>query len=129
MRNNIFEGSLYAFYAYNSDAFGDYNLYYSTGTYLGYHYVSSPYALTQVDSIGELQSLDTTMHMSSIEGDPIFAGPGDLHVFGPLANVREKCPGCAHFSNEVATGFLSTTTLTFFASNSFELTFIFTLLF
>ncbi|MDC0118997.1 right-handed parallel beta-helix repeat-containing protein, partial [Schleiferiaceae bacterium] len=86
MRNNIFEGSLYAFYAYNSDAFGDYNLYQSTGTYLGYHYVSSPYALTYVDSIGELQSLDTTMHMSSIEGDPIFAGPGDLHVFGPLAN-------------------------------------------
>ncbi len=86
MRNNIFEGSLYAFYAYNSDAFGDYNLYYSTGTYLGYHYVSSPYALTYVDSVGELQSLDTTMHMSSIEGDPIFAGPGDLHVFGPLAN-------------------------------------------
>jgi len=37
--------------------------------------------------------------------------------------------GCAHFSNEVATGFLSTTTLTFFASNSFELIFIFTLLF
>ena len=86
MRNNIFEGSLYAFYAYNSDAFGDYNLYHSTGTYLGYHYVSSPYALTYVDSVGELQSLDTTMHMSSIEGDPIFAGPGDLHVFGPLAN-------------------------------------------
>ncbi len=55
MRNNIFEGSLYAFYAYNSDAFGDYNLYYSTGTYLGYHYVSSPYALTYVDSVGELQ--------------------------------------------------------------------------
>jgi hypothetical protein len=26
-------------------------------------------------------------------------------VFGPFANVREKCPGCAHFSNEVATGF------------------------
>ncbi|MDC0615653.1 right-handed parallel beta-helix repeat-containing protein, partial [Schleiferiaceae bacterium] len=86
MRNNIFEGSLYAFYAYNSDAFGDYNLYHSTGTYLGYHYVSSPYALTYVDSVGELQSLDTTMHMSSVEGDPIFAGPGDLHVFGPLAN-------------------------------------------
>jgi parallel beta-helix repeat protein len=86
MRNNIFEGSLYAFYEYNSDAFGDYNLYYSTGTYLGYHYVSSPYALTYVDSVGELQSLDTTMHMSSIEGDPIFAGPSDLHVFGPLAN-------------------------------------------
>ena len=50
-------------------------------------------------------------------------------IFGPFANVREKCPGCAHFSNEVATGFLSTTTLTFLASSSFELTFIFTLLY
>ena len=85
-RNNIFVGGTYALYDYNSDAFGDYNLYYSTGTYLGYHYVSSPYALTYIDSIGELQSLDSTMHMSSVEGDPIFAGPGDLHVFGPLAN-------------------------------------------
>ena len=26
------------------------------------------------------------MHISSLEGDPIFAGPGDLHVYGPLAN-------------------------------------------
>ena len=84
-RNNIFVGGTYALYDYNSDAFGDYNLYYSTGTYLGYHYVSSPYTLTYIDSIGELQSLDSTMHMSSVEGDPIFAGPGDLHVFGPLA--------------------------------------------
>jgi len=49
-------------------------------------------------------------------------------VFGPFANVREKCPGCAHFSNEVATGFLSTITLTFLASSSLELTFFFTLL-
>jgi parallel beta-helix repeat protein len=85
-RNNIFQGSTYAMYAYNSNAFGDYNLYHSTGTYLGYHYVSSPYALTYIDSIGELQSLDTTMHMNSVEGDPIFAGANDLHVYGPLAN-------------------------------------------
>ena len=85
-RNNIFVGGTYALYNYNTNAFGDYNLYHSTGTYLGYSYVSSPYALTYIDSLGELQSLDSTMHMSSVEGDPIFAGATDLHVFGPLAN-------------------------------------------
>jgi hypothetical protein len=46
-------------------------------------------------------------------------------VFGPLANVREKCPGCAHFSNDVATGFLSTMTLTLLASSSLELIFFY----
>jgi parallel beta-helix repeat protein len=84
--NNIFVGGTYALYNYNTEAFGDYNLYHSTGTYLGYHYVSSPYAFNYIDSIGELQSLDSTMHMSSLAGDPIFAGANDLHVFGPLAN-------------------------------------------
>ena len=85
-RNNIFTGGTYALYNYNTSAFGDYNLYYSSGTYLGYHYVSSPYALTYIDSVGELQSMDTTMHMNSVEGDPIFASPTDLHIYGPLAN-------------------------------------------
>ena len=84
--NNIFVGGTYALYNYNTEAFGDYNLYHSTGTYLGYSYVSSPYALTYIDSLGQLQALDSTMHMSSVEGDPIFAGASDLHVFGPLAN-------------------------------------------
>ena len=69
-RNNIFVGGTYALYNHNTNAFGDYNLYHSTGTYLGYSYVSSPYALTYIDSLGELQSLDSTMHMSSVEGDP-----------------------------------------------------------
>jgi parallel beta-helix repeat protein len=85
-RNNIFTGGTYALYNYNTNAFGDYNLYYSTGTYLGYHYVSSPYAFNYIDSIGELQSMDSTMHMNSVEGDPIFATATDLHVYGPLAN-------------------------------------------
>ena len=85
-RNNIFTGGTYALYNYNTSAFGDYNLYYSSGTYLGYHYVSSPYALTYIDSVGELQSMDTTMHMNSVEGDPIFASATDLHIYGPLAN-------------------------------------------
>ena len=85
-RNNIFTGGTYALYNYNTSAFGDYNLYYSSGTYLGYSYVSSPYALTYIDSVGELQSMDTTMHMNSVEGDPIFATATDLHVYGPLAN-------------------------------------------
>ena len=49
-------------------------------------YVSSPYALTYIDSVGQLQSMDTTMHMNSVEGDPIFATATDLHVYGPLAN-------------------------------------------
>src|SRR5210317_771511 len=85
-RNNIFTGGTYALYNYNTSAFGDYNLYYSSGTYLCYHYVSSPYALTYIDSVGELQSMDTTMHMNSVEGDPIFASATDLHIYGPLAN-------------------------------------------
>src|SRR6056300_281159 len=85
-RNNIFTGGTYALYNYNTSAFGDYYLYYSTGTYLGYHYVSSPYAFNYIDSIGELQSMDSTMHMNSVEGDPIFATATDLHVYGPLAN-------------------------------------------
>ena len=85
-RNNIFTGGTYALYNYNTSAFADYNLYYSTGTYLGYSYVSSPYAVTTIDSIGELQSMDSTMHMNSVEGDPIFATATDLHVYGPLAN-------------------------------------------
>jgi parallel beta-helix repeat protein len=85
-RNNIFAGGTYALYNYNTSAFGDYNLYYSTGTSLGYSYVSSPYAVTYIDSLGQLQSLDSTMHMNSVEGDPIFATATDLHVYGPLAN-------------------------------------------
>src|SRR6056300_1265612 len=85
-RNNIFTGGTYALYNYNTSAFGDYNLYYSTGTSLGYSYVSSPYAVTYIDSLGQLQSLDSTMHMNSVEGDPIFATATDLHVYGPLAN-------------------------------------------
>ena len=32
-------------------------------------------------------------------------------VLGPLARVRSKCPGLAHFSKEVGTGLLSTTAL------------------
>jgi parallel beta-helix repeat protein len=85
-RNNIFAGGTYALYNYNTSAFGDYNLYYSTGTSLGYSYVSSPYAVTYIDSLGQLQSMDSTMHMNSVEGDPIFATATDLHVYGPLAN-------------------------------------------
>ncbi|MAD31664.1 MAG: hypothetical protein CL854_05530, partial [Cryomorphaceae bacterium] len=85
-RNNIFTGGTYALYNYNTSAFGDYNLYYSTGTSLGYSYVSSPYAVTYIDSLGQLQSMDSTMHMNSVEGDPIFATATDLHVYGPLAN-------------------------------------------
>ncbi|MCO4790471.1 MAG: right-handed parallel beta-helix repeat-containing protein [Flavobacteriales bacterium] len=85
-RNNIFTGGTYALYNYNTSAFGDYNLYYSTGTALGYSYVSSPYAVTYIDSLGQLQSMDSTMHMNSVEGDPIFATATDLHVYGPLAN-------------------------------------------
>jgi len=30
--------------------------------------------------------MDSTMHMNSVEGDPIFATATDLHVYGPLAN-------------------------------------------
>src|SRR6056300_1470531 len=79
-RNNIIVGSTYAIYERLGTGNNfDYNLYYSTGTYMGY-------STTAIDSLGEWQSLDTNMNVNSLEGDPIFAGPGDLHVFGPLAN-------------------------------------------
>jgi len=79
-RNNIIVGSTYAIYErLGTGNHFDYNLYYSTGTYMGY-------TTTAIDSLGEWQSLDTNMNVNSLEGDPIFAGPGDLHVFGPLAN-------------------------------------------
>jgi len=79
-RNNIIVGSTYAIYERLGTGNNfDYNLYYSTGTYMGY-------TTTAIDSLGEWQSLDTNMNVNSLEGDPIFAGPGDLHVFGPLAN-------------------------------------------
>jgi len=82
-RNNIFEGSTYALYDYNSDATQDYNLYYGSGSGFAYVYNGS---FSYPDSLGALQALDTLNNMNSVEGDPIFAGPSDLHVFGPLAN-------------------------------------------
>ena len=85
IRNNIFQGGNYALYSYYSTATKDYNLYYSMGTYLGYIYNGS--ANYPTDS-ASLVAVDTTMNVNSRVGDPIFAGPGDLHVFGPLANDK-----------------------------------------
>ena len=85
IRNNIFQGGNYALYSYYSTATKDYNLYYSMGTYLGYIYDGSTYYPTDSAS---LVAVDTTMNVNSRVGDPIFAGPGDLHVFGPLANDK-----------------------------------------
>ena len=84
IRNNIFQGSTYAYYGYRSDASVDYNLYHATGTGFGYVYDGSTFSYP--DSLGALQALDTLNNVNSVEGDPIFAGPNDLHVFGPLAN-------------------------------------------
>ena len=84
IRNNIFQGSTYAYYGYRSDAMVDYNLYHATGSGFGYVYDGSSFSYP--DSLGALQALDTLNNMNSVEGDPIFAGPSDLHVFGPLAN-------------------------------------------
>ena len=83
IRNNIFQGSTYALYDYNSDATQDYNLYHATGSGFAYVYNGS---FSYPDSLGALQALDTLNNMNSVEGDPIFAGANDLHVFGPLAN-------------------------------------------
>ena len=82
-RNNIIEGSTYALYDYNSDATQDYNLYYGSGSGFAYVYDGT---FSYPDSLGALQALDSLNNMNSVEGDPIFAGPSDLHVFGPLAN-------------------------------------------
>jgi hypothetical protein len=80
VRNNIFVGTTYAVYErLGTDNHFDYNVYYSTGTYMGY-------TTTTIDSLGEWQSLDSTMNMSSVEDDPVFLGPGDLHVVGLAAS-------------------------------------------
>ena len=86
IRNNIFQGGNYALYSYYSTATKDYNLYYSMGTYLGYIYDGST-TYYPTDS-ASLVAVDTTMNVNSRVGDPIFAGPSDLHVFGPLANDK-----------------------------------------
>ena len=83
-RNNIFVSStLCTFYDYNSSATSDYNLYYASGSGFAYIYNGS---FNYPNSLGQLQALDTLNHANSLEGDPVFAGPEDLHVFGPLAN-------------------------------------------
>ena len=84
IRNNIFQGSAYAYYGYRSDASVDYNLYHATGSGFGYVYDGSSFSYP--DSLAALQALDSLNNMNSVEGDPIFAGANDLHVFGPLAN-------------------------------------------
>jgi len=84
IRNNIFQGSTYAYYGYRSDASVDHNLYHATGSGFGYVYDGSTFSYP--DSLAALQALDSLNNMNSVEGDPIFAGANDLHVFGPLAN-------------------------------------------
>ena len=84
IRNNIFQGGTYAYYGYRSDASVDYNLYHATGS--GFAYVYDGSVFSYPDSLAALQALDTLNNNYSLEGDPIFAGANDLHVFGPLAN-------------------------------------------
>jgi hypothetical protein len=59
-------------------------LYHATGSGFGYVYDGSSFSYP--DSLAALQALDSLNNMNSVEGDPIFAGANDLHVFGPLAN-------------------------------------------
>ena len=83
IRNNIFTSGSYALYSYLSSASIDYNLFYSTGATLAY--INDGTANYPTDSTS-LANVDTTKHQNTLVGDPIFAGPNDLHVFGPLAN-------------------------------------------
>lgn len=85
IQNNIFTST--GDFAFESDdnlATGDvvnYNLYYSTG--------ANPFDIGTGGVYADLaawQTGDATNNVNSIEGDPIFASPSDLHVIGGLAN-------------------------------------------
>jgi len=82
-RNNIIQGGTYAMYSYNSGSNFDYNVYNSLGSTLAYIYNGSFNYPTDLTS---LQAVDTTMNMNSKVGNPVFAGSGDYHVVGTLAN-------------------------------------------
>jgi len=58
-------------------------LFYSTGATLAY--INDGTTNYPTDSTS-LANVDSTKHQNTLVGDPIFAGPNDLHVFGPLAN-------------------------------------------
>ncbi len=84
VRNNIFYGNTdYAFYSPDSLAITmDYNLYYTGGTDLiRFGGTSNIYT-----DLAALQSGMPSLNANSLEGDPLFFGATDLHVYGTLAN-------------------------------------------
>ena len=86
IRNNIFQGgSSYAFYvtsgAFPSSTSIDYNLYHSvTGANIAY------YGTTIRTDLTAWQTAYPTLNVNSLQGDPVFSGPDDLHIVGTLPN-------------------------------------------
>ena len=86
IRNNIFQGgSSYAFYvtsgAFPSSTSIDYNLYHSeTGANIAYYGTAIRTDLTA------WQTAYPTLNVNSLQGDPVFSGPDDLHIVGTLPN-------------------------------------------
>lgn len=81
VRNNIFfSNSTYAFYTFDSLAITmDYNIYHTNGTNLIYY--GSLYS-----DLAAFQSGVPSLNINSLQGDPMFAAPVDLHLNGTLAN-------------------------------------------
>jgi hypothetical protein len=103
--NNIFVGNTYAVYArFGSSNHFDNNVYFSNGTYMAY-------TTTAIDSLGEWQLLDSTMNHNSVEGDPVFKAPGDLHVVGLAANdAGDNTLGITHdIDGDLRPSLISTT--------------------
>ena len=84
VRNNIFvgQGSDYAINVQNNP-FGfvlDYNLYFNVAGNL------SNAGGTAYATLSAWQAADLTKNVNSVTGDPLFVAPGDLHVYGSIAN-------------------------------------------
>ena len=85
VRNNIFvsTGSSEAFYYSTSNPIDvmDYNLYYApSASNIGRN------GTTSYSDLSSWQTGQPSMNANSVEGDPVFAGPSDLHIIGTLPN-------------------------------------------
>jgi|GEM_PF-2529579 len=88
IRNNVFYGStLAADFSFELDtvtATLNYNLYESEATNLVEY--GSGFPAPAYTDLATWQAAHGALNMNSVEGDPVFAGPEDLHLVGALAN-------------------------------------------
>jgi hypothetical protein len=88
IRNNIFYGTTLALdFSFELDTVNatlNYNLYESEGTNLAEY--GSGFPAPAFTDLASWQAAHGAINMNSVEGDPVFVGPEDLHVIGALAN-------------------------------------------